>query len=144
MQSLPHHYNVIVTATGGVHTEIASEGLVPLASASPKEFDGPGDSWSPETLMVAAVADCLALTFRSIANASRLRWAKLVCGAEGTVDHVDGVTRFTAIELHAQLVIPAETEPDKARRLLEKAEKACLVGNSLKFNPVLRVDIAVQ
>ena len=79
-----------------------------------------------------------------MADASKLKWTKLVYNADGTVDRADALTRFTKIELHAYLVIPAETEPEKARRLLQKAEKVCLVGNLLKCEPVLRVDITVH
>ena len=141
MQPLPHHYNVTVIASEEASTEITSRGLNPLISAPPSEFDGPGNLWSPETLTVAAVADCLVLTFRAISSASKLRWTKLVCDGQGTVDRSDGVIRFTAIQLHARLVLPAGADEEKARRLLDKAEKACLVGNSLKFVPTLQVDV---
>jgi uncharacterized OsmC-like protein len=144
MQPLPHHYGVTVTTSAQNQVDVTSRGLNPLVSAPPADFDGPGDLWSPETLTVAAVADCLALTFRAIANASRLKWNKFVCDADGTVDRAEGVTRFTGIDLHAQLIIPAGTDLDKARKTLEKAEKTCLVGNSLKFTPTLKTDITVE
>jgi organic hydroperoxide reductase OsmC/OhrA len=59
MQELPHHY--AVTAAGGVvgEVELATDRLPRLRSASPTEFDGPGDQWSPETFLVGAVADCI-------------------------------------------------------------------------------------
>jgi peroxiredoxin-like protein len=144
MQPLPHHYNVTAAANEKGQIEITSQGLKPLISAPPMEFDGPGNLWSPETLTVAAAADCLILTFRAIANVSRLRWTSLVCDASGTVDRMDGVTRFTAIHLHARLMLPAGADPEKARRILEKTEKACLVGNSLKFEPTLEADVTVE
>ena len=144
MQPLPHYYDVTVTASEKAHAEITSRGLSPMASAPPPEFDGPGNLWSPETLTVAAVADCLVLTFRAIANTSKLRWTTLVCDAKGTVDRSDGVTRFTAIQLHARLVLPTGSDADKARRVLEKAKKACLVGNYLKFEPALETDVRFE
>jgi organic hydroperoxide reductase OsmC/OhrA len=144
MQPLPHNYHVTVSAYEKGHSEIKSRGLTPIISAPPAEFDGPGNLWSPETLIVAAVADCLVLTFRSIANASRLDWITFVCDATGTVDRSDGVTRFTAVQLHAQLVLPAGSDREKAFRLLEKAEKACLVGNSLKCKPELKLDVTLE
>jgi peroxiredoxin-like protein len=144
MQPFPHHYNVTVTATETAPAQISSPGLNTMLSAPPAEFDGPGNLWSPETLTVAAVADCLILTFRAIASVSRLRWTKLVCDGKGAVDRSDGVIRFTAIQLHAHLVLPAGTDAEKARRLLEKAENACLVGNSLKFAPALEAEITFE
>jgi organic hydroperoxide reductase OsmC/OhrA len=58
-----------------------------------------GGQWSPETLLVAAAVDCFVLTFRAIAAASKLPWERLSCNGEGTLDRVDGVTRFTALAL---------------------------------------------
>jgi peroxiredoxin-like protein len=144
MQPLPHYYDVTVSASAEGSVEITSNGLNPLVSAPPVEFDGPGDLWSPETLFVAALADCLVLTFRAIANLAKLRWTKFVCESKGTVDRSDGVTRFIGIQLDARLVLPADGDAVKARRLLEKAEKACLVSNSLKFPPTLEVDITFE
>src|SRR5881394_3744680 len=105
MQPLPHHYDVTVMAGKEGHAEIRSRGLSPVISAPPSEFDGPGNLWSPETLTMGAVADCLVLTFRAIANASKLNWTTMVCDAKGTVDRSDGVIRFTAIQLHARLLL---------------------------------------
>jgi len=68
---------------------------------------GPGDRWSPETLLVGALADCFILTFRAVANASSLPWIRLRCEAEGVLDRVERMTRFTAVTLVPQL----ESEP---------------------------------
>ena len=144
MKPLPHRYNVTITAGEHSNAVITSDRLEPFSSAPPADFDGPGDLWSPETLLVAAVADCLVLTFRAVAKASQLRWTKFLCDADGKLDRVDGVTRFTAIDLHAWLVVPAETDPQRAQAVLEKAEKVCLVGNSLKFTPALHANVSVE
>ena len=108
-----------------------------IPSAPPMEFGGPGDRWSPETLFVAAVADCFVLTFRGIAGVSRFPWVSLECQVTGTVDRVDRVTQFTALDVRARLRVPAGAKEDQARRLLVKAEETCLVTNSLKVQPHL-------
>jgi organic hydroperoxide reductase OsmC/OhrA len=141
MQPLPHHYKVSLTGGGEGYLQITSPGLTPLLTAAPAEFDGPGNMWSPETLMMAAVADCFALTFRAIALVSGFRWTGLVCDAEGVVDRVGGTVRFTAVTIHAQLRVPFGADIEKARRLLEKARNACLIGNSLKVEATLESEI---
>lgn len=142
MQPFPHHYSAVAKA--GTLGDVALEGerLPPLASAPPTEFGGPGDQWSPETLLVAAVADCFVLTFRGIAGASRLSWVSLECSVSGTVDRIERVTQFTALTVQARLTVPAGTDQDQARRLLAKAEDNCLVSNSLKARPHL--DLVVE
>ena len=141
MQDLPHHYRVNASAEVEGNIALKGDSLPPLASAPPAEFGGPGDQWSPEHLLVASVADCFILTFRAIARASRLEWTDLEASAEGVLDRVDRVTRFTAFTVNATLSVPAGTDLDKAKRLLEKAEASCLITNSLHAETHLAYDI---
>lgn len=131
MHELPHHYNVAASADGESHVVVSSEGLENIETAAPAAFGGPGDLWSPETLLVAAVADCFILSFRAIARASKFEWDTLSCAVSGTLDKIDRVTQFTDFYLTVELAVPAGTDEKKARRLLEKAEHSCLVTNSL-------------
>lgn len=133
MQRLPHRYRVEASAAFEGEVAIASQGLETLRTAPPAEYDGPGDRWSPETLLVASVVDCFVLTFRAVARASSLAWTDLRCEAEGELDRVEHVTRFTRLTIRAFLTIPPGGDAEKAARVLEKAERSCLVTNSLAF-----------
>jgi organic hydroperoxide reductase OsmC/OhrA len=144
MQPYPHHYSVL--AIGSVEGEVTLEShrLPALASAAPAEFGGPGDRWSPETLCVGAVADCFILTFRAIAHASKLPWSSLRCDVTGTLDRVDRVPQFTAFLVRASLQVPAGTSEEQALRSLERAEKSCLITNSLKGASRLEAKVEAQ
>jgi peroxiredoxin-like protein len=144
VQAYPHRYDVHAAAESEGNVLLGSEGLPTLTTAAPPQFGGPGGQWSPETLLVAAAADCFLLTFRAIATASKLAWRHLDCDAEGVLDRGDGVVRFTALHLRARLVLPAGEDPDRAKRLLEKAEAACLVTNSLALRPTLIAEVATE
>ena len=63
MQDFPHHYGVAAQGNVEGTIELSSPGVPDLESAAPAEFGGPGDKWSPETLLSAAVADCFILSF---------------------------------------------------------------------------------
>lgn len=141
MHPYPHFYSVDASGRSAGDVVVATEGVPHLHTAPPAQFDGPGDRWSPETLLVGAVADCFVLTFRAVARASNLAWSSLHCGAKGRLERADGKTRFTGIELHAELTVPAETSAAKARHLLEKTEKACLISSSLAFAPTLTCNV---
>jgi peroxiredoxin-like protein len=132
MEAFPHRYRVMGSGRVTGDVELTVERLTMLRSASPAEFDGPGDRWSPETLLVGAVADCFILTFRAVARASKLSWISLDCDVTGTLDRVDRVTQFTRFDMRARLVVPAEENADRARHALEKAEQTCLITRSLK------------
>ena len=70
MHDFPHHYAVSATAETASNVSLSSEDVAAIESAPPVEFGGPGGHWSPESLLVAAVADCFVLSFPAIARAS--------------------------------------------------------------------------
>lgn len=144
MQDLPHRYVVSADAEATGNVVLSSSGVDDLASAPPAEFGGPGDQWSPESLLVASVADCFILSFRAIAKASRFEWKSLTCSTEGTLERVDRVTQFTAFNVTATLDVPPGTDESKAHRLLEKAEEVCLITNSLKAGSHLEATVRVS
>ena len=132
MHEFPHHYQVTASATAAENVQLTSPGLEALESAPPAEFGGPGDQWSPETLLAAAIADCFVLSFRAIARASKLEWVSLECEVDAVLDKVDRVTQFTEFHETVELTVPEGTDEQKALRLLEKAEQVCLITNSMK------------
>lgn len=143
MQAFPHHYKVQANASAEGSVILSGADKTSIESAPPAEFDGPGDLWSPEDLLVAAVADCFILSFRAISKMSKLPWASLECRVEGTLDRVDRLTQFTEFRIFAKLTIDDEEDRDKAERLLEKAEETCLISNSLKAAPHLETEVVL-
>lgn len=143
MQDLPHRYPVSAFAEGANNLTVSSPGIPDLEMAGPPEFGGPGDVWSPETQLVGAVASCFILTFRAVARAARLEWQSLSCHAVGILDKVDRVTQFTDFEIRAELEVPLGTSEEKALRLMEKAEKHCLITNSMKAKSTLDATVRV-
>lgn len=131
MQSLPHHYTVTVTGQPEQNLICSVDHVPPLTVAPPPQFGGPGDQWSPEALLMAAIANCLVLSFRSIAKASGLSWLSIDCVSEGKLDKVDRKVQFTEVWTRATLVVSAADDVDRALQLLNKAEQTCFVSNSL-------------
>ena len=144
MQDYPHHYAVAAQAKPEGTVTTSSPGLEDIESAAPAEFGGPGDRWSPETFLVAAVADCFILSFRGIARASKLEWLSLSCEVDGVLDRPEKVTRFTEFHLRVALVVAEGTNVDKAARLLDMAERSCLVTNSLISETFLEAEVKVD
>jgi organic hydroperoxide reductase OsmC/OhrA len=131
MHPFPHHYRVRVGAAPEGELSLTSEGLAEIRSLPPPEWGGPGGYWSPETLLLAAVGDCMMLTFRAIAKASRFEWRELSADVEGVLERVDGNSRFTKITTRVRIVAPPGTDAARAQRLCEKAEQGCPVSGSL-------------
>ena len=141
MQDFPHHYTVNASADPDDNVIIRGEDLPQIVSAPPAQFGGPGDQWSPEDLLCASVADCFILTFRAIASASRLEWSSVEVDVEGVLDRVERTTCFTGFTVSATLTVPADTNVEKAEKLLEKAEQNCLITNSLSADCHLKADV---
>lgn len=144
MHQLPHTYSVTANAERDSNVSLSAQGVATISSAPPIEFGGPGDQWSPESLLVAAVADCFILSFKAIARASHVDWANLECAVDGLLDKADGGLRFTGFVVRAKLTIPSEDDRAKAEKLLHKADHACLITNSLIAESDLLTDISVS
>jgi organic hydroperoxide reductase OsmC/OhrA len=144
VQEFPHHYVVAAAATFTSSVSLESPGLESIESAGPAEFGGPGDKWSPETLLVASVADCFILSFRAIARASKMDWISLQCDVVGDLDKVGRTTQFTKFSLRVKLEVPEGTRETKAQKLLELAEKSCLITNSMKAPSELETEILIK
>jgi len=137
----PHHYRVTASAAPDREVALDSDGLGTLQTLPPAQFGGPGDHWSPETLLIGALSSCFVLTFRAIARARRLDWVSLSCEVEGVLAREQGNSHFTDFVLHARLRVPASADVELAEQLLNKAEHGCLVTNSLSGNCRLKVSI---
>ena len=143
MHPFPHRYAVSAMAGPASVVTLRSAELEDIQSSAPPEFGGPPGNWSPETLLVAAIADCYVLSFRAVANASKLEWSEIDCDALGVLEKTAQGLWFTVIELKAHLRIPAGGDVARAERLLEKAEQACLVSKSLRSEVRLQAEVRV-
>jgi len=115
MKPLPHLYEVSLSGGPTGHATLLAAGVPPLRSAPPKEFDGPGDAWSPEQFLLAAVGTCFMFTFRAVARGSKFDYSSLDLSGSGTVDREKGTTRFTEIVLRPRLTLPNGADPERAK-----------------------------
>jgi organic hydroperoxide reductase OsmC/OhrA len=141
MQPMPHIYAATADGSTTGTLVLTAAGVADLTAAAPREFDGPGDEWSPESLLVASVASCFILTFRAVARAMKLEWTHLECAVDGTLERRDGVTQFTKFVTRARLTVPSTTLTDTCEKALDKAERGCLVANSLRAERQLQIQI---
>lgn len=141
MKPYPHSYTANAEGSASGTVSVVSAGLPVMTTAPPPEFDGPGGVWSPETLLIAAIADCFILTFRGVARAARFEWVGLDARVDGTLERVSGVIQFVRYITRATLTVQSNADHVKARELLERAEKLCLVANSLRGERALEIQV---
>jgi len=113
-----------------------------LQVATPPEFKGHEGIWSPEDLFVASANVCLMTTFLAVAERAGLAFSSYDSTAEGRLELVNGKFQFTAITIRPSITLKSEEDVVKAKELIEKAERNCLISNSMKatvtLEPVIR------
>lgn len=116
-----------------------------LHFAAPPQFGGLDGRWSPEDLLLAAVAGCFTTTFQVVAEYSKLDYADLEVEAEGTVRKVASGYAYDEVSIRPTLTIANLEEQSRAERLLAKAKQLCLISRALsvpvKFESRVRVSV---
>jgi peroxiredoxin-like protein len=145
----PHFYNVDIKWNQERKGVMCSPELNTQANncidvATPPEFPkGIPGIWSPEHLFTAAVSSCLMTTFLAIAENSKLDFIEFSCNSKGKLEQVDGKFLMTEIILEPTVVIKDEKDRERAERVIQKSEGACLISNSIKskiiMNPIIKV-----
>jgi peroxiredoxin-like protein len=130
--------------TGGQQGVVAGHEVKPSINFSaPPEFHGQAGVWTPENFFTSAVATCFITTFQAIAAYSKFEAQALEVSAEGQVEKTEGGFRFTRVTIRPLLAINSESDRERGLRLLEKAEKVCLVSRSLQSQIILEPQVAL-
>ena len=139
------YYTTNVEWTEGRKGNLTSDSFPEVTVATPPEFTGGvAGVWSPEHLYVASANICLMTTFLAIAENSKLEFASFKSEGTGKLEKVDGKFMISEIELKPTIFIMQEKDKERAQRIVEKAEKACLVSNSMKTKIILSPEIILK
>ena len=137
-------YRVVAWWSSG-RTGLAKSDSAPYAIhfTAPPEFGGLEGRWTPEDLLLSALASCYTTTFRALADYSRLECADFEVEVEGVIHKTDSGYCFSEIVIRPNLTICGEEDQTRALRLLQKAKTVCLISRALsveqKFEPHVRV-----
>ena len=128
-----YYYTTEVEWTGERHGDLSAPVLPDLKVDAPPEFKGHEGVWTPEHLFVASVNSCFMTTFLAIAENSKLEFVSFSAGAKGKLEKLDGQGFvMTEITLRPKLILKNAGDAERASRILGKAEKNCLISNSIK------------
>jgi organic hydroperoxide reductase OsmC/OhrA len=139
-----HRFRVVAWWASG-RTGIAKSGSAPNAIhfTSPPAFGGLDGRWTPEDLLLCAVASCFTTTFQTLAENSKFDYTDLQVEADGDIRKADVGYNFTEVIIRANLTIAHPEEQARAIKLLHKAEGLCLVSRALSvkkgFEPRVQV-----
>jgi len=141
----PHYYEVNLGWQYSRLGQLSAPTLTDtIEVATPPEFPkGMPGVWSPEHLLVAAVAGCFMTTFLAIAENSKLDFEDFDCGAVGKLESIDGKLQISEVKLFPTLLLTDESDQDKAQRVLQKTEKNCLISNSIRAQVTMQPSIRI-
>jgi len=116
-----------------------------IVVATPPEFPGGLPYiWSPEHLFTAAVSSCIMTTFLAIAENSKLEFVSFKCASKGVLEKIDAKFMISEILLYPEVVITDESHQERAKRIVEKSEKACLISNSITSKVTMETKIIIK
>jgi len=139
-----HPFRVVAWWASG-RTGFAKSDSAPNAVhfSAPPAFGGLDGRWTPEDLLLCAVASCYTTTFRALAENSKFEYTDLQVEAEGDIKRAETGYEFSTILIRAHVMIAHEDERARAIKLLHKAQGLCLVSRALsvaqKFEPHVQV-----
>lgn len=127
-----HKYHVAAWWSSG-RTGIAKSDSAPNAIhfAAPPQFGGLEGRWTPEDLLMTALASCFTTTFHAIAGYSKFEYTDLEVEAEGTISKTGTGYAFSEIVIRPSLTILDEENRERAINLLQKAKGLCVVSRAL-------------
>lgn len=139
-----HRFRVVAWWASG-RTGIAKSDSAPNAIhfTSPPAFGGLDDRWTPEDLLLCAIASCYTTTFQAVAENSKFDYTDLQVEVEGDISRAQAGYSFGEVVLRANLTIPQGADQARALKLVHKAEGLCLVSRALsvgqRFEPTVQV-----
>jgi peroxiredoxin-like protein len=135
-----HMYRVVAWWASG-KTGLVKSDSAPNAIhfTTPPQFGGVEGRWSPEDLLLSAVASCFTSTFHALAERSSFIFTDLEVEVRGCVNKCESGYIFSEIVIRPTVKIPSEEGRERAERLMEKAKRLCLVSRALtvaqRFEP---------
>ena len=139
-----HRFRVVAWWASG-RTGIAKSSSAPNAIhfTSPPAFGGLEGRWTPEDLLLCAIASCYTTTFRALAENSKFEYTDLQVEVESNIRRADPGYSFGEVLIRANLTVPQEADDSRALKLLHKAKGVCLVSRALsveqRFEPHVQV-----
>ncbi|MCO6485008.1 MAG: OsmC family protein [Saprospiraceae bacterium] len=141
-----HHYTATVIWTGNRGTgtsgyreydrqhRITIPGKTDIRASSDPVFRGDASRHNPEELLVAALSSCHMLWYLHLCAEAGIRVTAYSDAARGTMALTpDGGGQFVEVILHPQVLITADSDPEKAITLHEQAHHLCFIARSVRF-----------
>jgi peroxiredoxin-like protein len=139
-----HHFHLKADWPGGRNSEGYIEaGNLKTKISIPPEMDGPGVGTNPDEMLLGAAATCYIITLAAMIERANLPLKEMSLESEGIVDVTNGVFTYKKI-IHRPTVSLANNASEQdytlLRKLVQKAEKSCMISRAIQGNVELALE----
>jgi len=136
-------YETTTVWRSGKEGRLHEAGNPEIAIATPHEFGGPRNLWSPENLLTGAVGACLMTSTLYFLEKARVDLRSYMSNTKGTMQKTRDGLAFTSMDVEVSITVGANDDVEKALRAAEMAEQSCPVSKALKcaVNVHLQVNV---
>lgn len=139
-----HHFHLKADWPGGRNSEGYIEaGNLKTKISIPPEMEGPGVGTNPDEMLLGAAATCYIITLAAMIERANLPLKEMSLESEGIVDVTNGVFTYKKI-IHRPTVALTNNASEKdytlLRKLVQKAEKSCMISRAIQGNVELALE----
>lgn len=143
-----HHFHLQAEWAGGRNSEgYIHSGNLQTKISIPPEMDGPGIGTNPDEMLLGAAATCYIISLGAMFERANLPIAEMEMNSEGVVDVTDGIFTYEKIIHRPNITLKKEAKDHEirlAQKLIEKAEKTCMISKAIQGNVQLELEPSVQ
>ena len=134
-------FETALSWTSGKQGRLRAGNSPEIEIATPPAFGGPPDIWSPEDLLAGAVNSCIMTTSLFFLGKAGIELISYDSQAAARVEKTKEGLAVTGVSVKVSVSVANDDEADQAYAIIEKAEKTCLISNSLKCEVSLKVSV---
>ena len=96
------------------------------------ELGGLQGRWTPEQLLLCALAGCFTTTFNDLAHAAKFEYVDLEVEIEGSVHRTRAAgCNFTEILIRPRLTVPSDGLRETGLSLLRRTKSVCMISRAI-------------
>lgn len=134
-------YETSVIWREGRQGETHSGGKQPIEVASPPEFGGPRNIWTPEDLLTSSVASCIMTSALFFLDRNGVDFSAYMSNATGTMEKGATGLEFTRVALEVSITIKDESQIEATKKAMAMAEKSCPISKALKCPVEMHLEV---
>ncbi len=124
-------YETSVDWKEGKTGETRCDGKPAIEVATPPEFGGPENIWTPEDLLTSAVAACIMTSALFFIDRAKIQLRSYKSKATATMEKTPDGLAITRIAIAASIELDDMEQEAAVRKAMEQAEKSCPLSISL-------------